>query len=646
MHPRRSHRSLLRRVALTAALAALLATPGAAEAKKAAKPKQPTVTSVSPMNAEVGDSMTIRGRYFKKGKGVNTVVFRRSGGKAVFVKAGVSTPTRLYVVLPEKLLGEMTNQGSAKVATVFQIRVLARRFGKSFTALSKSPKIGPDTPPPPPPAPVAAAADGDCDGDGVLNGKENDDDNDGLTDDVELSLGLDPCLADTDKDGLEDKWEFDCDRDGVLNRDQSDDDSDLLDDALEAKLMTDPCSKDSDADGVEDGYEYSSAIDLNDDEYQQPNTALPYPGKMPYPNPLFAEDANTDFDGDGLSNLEEYKLWVYTYTVDHTATRTLRPLSYSDGLQHSAYAVCVDPNPAGTPCGAGTYHNGRRFPTLKAKDYAKFFGTGNTGTGNPNVCAGSPCDELGFYEWAKQNGYANIVLGWNGGAPTEYSILDTNHSGSVTDFGVTGADGVARPDTEGSEYDTAELYPFDLDGNGLVADDERDEDADGLTNYDETHGRLKPDYWTGCYESEKKYEVAYAGTSHVDADSDGDGVRDGADDQDHDDIPNMMELSRVAASGLDDTENGSSNPTPEPAPGQVTPEPTPDVGITGPGMNECVADGDLPKPPKTWHPLAYGRVNPFNPCLPDTRSRTCERHPDLETAGAPFDGSADWWSLN
>jgi hypothetical protein len=636
MHPRRSHRSLLRRVALTAALAALLATPGAAEAKKAAKPKQPTVTSVSPMNAEVGDTMTVRGKYFRKGKGVNTVVFRRSGGKAVFVKAGVSTPTRLYVELPEKLLSEMSNQGTAKVATVFQIRVLARRFGKSFTALSKSPKIGPDTPPPPPPAPVAAAADGDCDGDGVLNGKENDDDNDGLTDDVELSLGLDPCLGDTDKDGLEDKWEFDCDRDGVLNRDQADDDSDLLDDALEAKLMTDPCSKDSDADGVEDGYEYSSAIDLNDDEYQQPNTALPYPAKMPYPNPLFADDANTDFDGDGLSNLEEYKLWVYTYTVNHTATRTLRPLSYSDGLQHSAYATCADPNPAGSPCGGGTYHNGRRYPTQKVVDYAKWFGKGNTGTGNPNVCAGSPCDELGFIEWAKKNGYSNIFLGWDSGQPSgEFSILDTNLDGSITDAL-----------NLNDEFRVAERYPFDFDNNGVVADDERDEDADGLTNFDETHGRMQPGYWTGCYDQERAYQVPYAATSHVDADSDGDGVRDGADDQDHDDLPNMMELSRVAASGLDDTENGKSNPVPEPAPGQITPEAVPNVGTAGPSMKICVADGDLPKPPKTWHPDAYGRVNPFNPCLPQTGARTCTRHPGLETGAAPYDGSSDWWSIN
>ncbi len=56
-------------------------------------------------------------------------------------------------------------------------------------------------------------------------------------------------------------------------------------------------------------------------------------------------------------------------------------------------------------------------------------------------------------------------------------------------------------------------------------------------------------YWKGCYDKEKPFPIEYAGTDLVDPDSDGDGVRDGADDQDHDDIPNVMELSRNAASG-------------------------------------------------------------------------------------------------
>ena len=57
-------------------------------------------------------------------------------------------------------------------------------------------------------------------------------------------------------------------------------------------------------------------------------------------------------------------------------------------------------------------------------------------------------------------------------------------------------------------------------------------------------------YWTACYASEKPYYIDYAGTDLDDADTDGDGVRDGADDQDHDDIPNLDGASRIAAVGL------------------------------------------------------------------------------------------------
>jgi hypothetical protein len=49
--------------------------------------------------------------------------------------------------------------------------------------------------------------------------------------------------------------------------------------------------------------------------------------------------------------------------------------------------------------------------------------------------------------------------------------------------------------------------------------------------------------------------------------------------------------------------------------------------------------------PKNNHASAYGRVNPFNPCLPNVWSRTCPKIVNSET-GAPFDGSPNWYSLN
>ena len=128
---------MLRRVAFTAALAALLVPAGQAEAKKV--PKKPVVTKVSPMQANIGDTITIYGRNFIKGKAKNTVAFRRDGAKTVFVKGDVATLKQIRVTLPETL-APFLKDGDF---TQFRIRVLARRFGKSFTPVSRSPRIGP-----------------------------------------------------------------------------------------------------------------------------------------------------------------------------------------------------------------------------------------------------------------------------------------------------------------------------------------------------------------------------------------------------------------------------------------------------------------------------------------------------------------------
>ena len=45
-------------------------------------------------------------------------------------------------------------------------------------------------------------------------------------------------------------------------------------------------------------------------------------------------------------------------------------------------------------------------------------------------------------------------------------------------------------------------------------------------------------------------------------------------------------------------------------------------------------------PGDTARPSAYGRVNPFNPCLPDPSSRTCPTYIPFGAAWAPFDGLA------
>ncbi len=84
-----------------------------------------------------------------------------------------------------------------------------------------------------------------------------DTDKDGITDDVEISIGTDPNNSDTDGDGLNDGAEVN-------------------------QYLTDPLNADTDSDGINDGYEVSHASD-----------------------PL-VNDSALDTDGDGFSNLDEF----------------------------------------------------------------------------------------------------------------------------------------------------------------------------------------------------------------------------------------------------------------------------------------------------------------------------------------------------
>jgi hypothetical protein len=503
-----------RRAALLGALGALLApaTAGAATAhasKKKAK-KYPVITSVSPLETNIGKTLTIRGRNFKRGRNKNTVLFKRNGARAVFVKADIGTAKLLKVKLPAKLASVLRVVNGSPTMTTFRLRVLSRRLGKSFSTGKRAPKIGPELPPAPPKIEDQSVTnpDGDCDGDGAKNGVDGDDDNDLLSDAQEMSLKLDPCKADTD------------------------------------------------GDGVEDGYELRSAQDWNDDEYQAPNGFLPYPSKRPYPNALDGGDANVDHDGDTLTLKEEYDLWKFT--IGQGAPRDLGRLTYSAGEQYSVY----------TRDGSG-----RRRPALAAAGYDK---------------------QLAFLAWAGSNGYRTVELAAPGvnwfDARSPYDIRDFDRSGAVESV-----PNGAAPAKETTYYDRND--------DGRLSDEERDEDADGLSNFDETGGCTgSQEYWNALYSEETPYYLTYRGTQLDDPDTDGDGVRDGADDSDHDDLPNMMECSRSMATGL------GFDPRP------------------------ALADPD----PQHLALDPQGFLNPFNPCLPSTTSRSCNRHPSLETPWAPF----------
>jgi hypothetical protein len=524
--------SPLRRAVTLTALVALAApatagaAPHATTAKK--KVKAPVVTSVAPKHVAVGQTLTVRGRHFRVGRMKNTVVFKRKGARAVFAKAEVSTKKVLRVKVPATLQKFFKLQGGNPVPTRFRLRILAARFGKKFTGRKRSPIVSA----PIPVDAVVQSPDGDCDGDGVKNKADADDDNDLLTDATETAIGTVPCAAD------------------------------------------------SDGDGVEDGFEFQSAKDLNDDEYQNPNQNLPYPGKRPYPNPLYA-DASRDFDGDSLTLADEQALWRYSYTTSHTAGRTLTPLSYSDGMQFSLFSY-------------EDGDHGRRHPAQPFSTYPM---------------------QARFLSWAAANGYGQVRLSTAatfdapvGAVNGLYDLRDVDLDGTVS---------------------ASETNPAD-DGDGWVNDSERDEDADGLSNYVEFRGPLSgARYWASCYALEGAFPNEYAGTRGDDADSDGDGILDGADDQDHDDIPNLMEVSRTRASHVSDREAGV------------------DCRVDPALLIPKDLDGDgQPDQQVLRHEGLFGRINPFNPCLPFRDSRTCPRFVEIDgTPYAPFDLSVNWVSL-
>lgn len=447
-------------ICLAFALLALVPASALAAKKKAAK--IPVVSKIAPLSVGIGETLTITGKNFVKGKGKNTVVFKRDKGRAIFVKAGDATSTQLTVVVPEKLRTFLpVTKGSVGNAH-FRVRVLAKRLSKAFTALKASPLVGPfaggaiAAPPPPPPP--------DCDGDGIPD--DADSDNDGLPDAIEVQIGTDRCKADTD------------------------------------------------GDGVSDAFEYESALDLN-------VRAVPYPGKKPYPNPLDGGDANIDFDGDSLSQLEEYQLWN-NFTVDRTWPLTL---TYSDGQQFTGAPVPAPTN----------------------------------------------------------------------GADPSLRFLDVNHDGQVSNAEL-------QPlDVDGNGVVTPAEYAYnDLNGDGILNDAERDGDGDGLSNYDETHGRMNPGLWKSVYDNELVYTIAYTQPDFANPDTDGDGIPDALDDQDFDGFTNLQELSRVN-----------------------------DLNGAAPGTK------------------LDARVNPYNPCLPKNwftnppNSRDCMLYPPVPVTGAPAPFSDD-----
>ncbi|MDX6656939.1 MAG: hypothetical protein QOH62_1732 [Solirubrobacteraceae bacterium] len=269
---------------LALASAAVLALPAGSAV---AKTTFPVIKKVTPMQVGVGDLLTIKGSGYRSGKNKNTVVFKRSGQRAIFVKAETATTKTITLHVPLKLQAYMTVKNNQPVPSRFLLRIIAKRFGQKFTSTKLSPLIGP--------AGSGITAPG-----------------------VTPPSAYEQCLSKAQANPA------------------GDEDTDSLSNDLERKLGTDPCRADTDTDGMSDGWEYQSALDLN-------SRALPYPGKKPWPNALDPTDLNNDFDGDGLNSWQEYALWQYVgspFNPDGTLA------AYSDGTQNTGGMVLTSGNPS------------------------------------------------------------------------------------------------------------------------------------------------------------------------------------------------------------------------------------------------------------------------------------------------------------
>jgi hypothetical protein len=272
------------------ATALVVSVPAAPAAnKKAAKP---SITRVMPMRISVGARLTILGKNFKAERKANTIVFRAPNGRSAFAKPRRASRTKLVVVVPGAVSRLLRGGLSNPKPTRLKLRVLAGKFS-AFTTRRLSPVVT-----------------GFGSGDGPGGGRPG-----GGPGGAGGSAAAAPCTNGPDHDG------------------------DLLSNTDEINVAkTDPCLADTDGDQMTDGWEFWAAKDLN-------IKAVPYPGKRPFPNALDPSDggggkfSEIDFDGDGLTTLEEYRAWRFTGSSFDPSraggTDLQSPLSYSDGTKFS-----------------------------------------------------------------------------------------------------------------------------------------------------------------------------------------------------------------------------------------------------------------------------------------------------------------------
>jgi hypothetical protein len=325
--------------------------------------------------------------------------------------------------------------------------------------------------------------------------------------------------------------------------------------------------------------------------------ALPDTGGGGTPGPTNAPDG--DCDGDGNKNSVEVDddndIVIDTTEEQTTKTDPCDADTDGDGIEDGyEWQSALDLN--NNPAYVLPYPGKRPYPNpLDGTDA----NTDYDGDALPLV------EEYGL--WFIYGGHA-LPLNYSDG--TQATRVE-NVSDNYVDYD---QDGTLTADEQ-----TLSIWALDHNGDGKLRDDERDADRDGLSNWDESkgpyRGRMNQSWWEARYDSEPKetrYIITYGIVDMADPDSDGDGRKDGGDDQDHDGLSNAWEVRRPER-----TRAGAVPFVPLAEDWEVSYVSTAQAG-TNP----------------------WSRVQPFNPCKP-IYSDTCHAHPPFQY----YDDNEDWESL-
>jgi hypothetical protein len=342
-----------------------------------------------------------------------------------------------------------------------------------------------------------------------------DTDRDGLLDEEELALGSDPANPDTDGDGLLDSFDPDVRGNAVV-----DSDLDGVDDATEQQVGSDPQNPDTDGDGILDGFDPDlwgrAAGDSDGDGLSDVDEGY-----------IGTDHNNPDTDFDGLSDLDE---------LMSGATDPKNPDSDFDSVldgndPDSFYRADSDGDALADQDEAyyGTNPFNPDSDSDGLSDYQELVG-GMTDPRNPDS------DYDGILDGADDQGASFVDSDADGLTDGDELSIGTDPYSADTD-----ADGLS--DMEELMRGVTDPRLADSDGDGVLdsADPDtsrsNDADGDGLLDQDEQMfgtDALNPDTdFDGLSDLE---ELMNGVTDPLVSDSDGDGLRDGEDEDSRDSV--------------------------------------------------------------------------------------------------------------